>query len=591
MISFFISFGVTALLTPAVILLARRFGWVAAPREDRWHSRPTALMGGIAIFVGTVAAWLAGGDLGRIAPVAVPAAGMFALGLVDDRLRLRAHVKLIGQVAAAALLTMAGVRFEGLPPALSLLLTLMWIVGITNAVNLLDNMDGLAAGVCLIAGVSTALYAPGHETAPLVLAVAGGCAGFLIYNFNPARIFMGDCGSMFLGFSLAALAIQGTHRSAPNLAISFFAPVAVLAIPIFDTTLVSVARMLHGRAISQGGRDHVSHRLVSLGLSERATVLGFYVLTAVFGGLALLATRLTLLVTAVLAVLLFGGLSALGLFLGFLKVYPDDSGVPPHERLLGGGPLYKKQVLQVLLDMPLVPVAFVAAYLLRFEGAIPPPLKETMMAALPIILSTKLIGLALCGAYRGVWRYAGIDDALRAAIGSVLGSLIAAGVLGVLTGFKDVSRATLIIDWLLFTVLVVAARTGCVVLRHLFGMLPPRNGPTVVILGVGTEALTLVQKLRDPLSSHRAAVVGILDDDPQKHGCTLNGVPVLGPLSELTTVLQTRNVNCCVLGVAPWSEAAEAILDFCGRRKIAVYADLESPALHPREDLLTPATA
>src|SRR5687767_6272062 len=142
MASFLVSFFVTALLTPLVILVARRLGWVSAPREDRWHSRPTALMGGIGIFAGTFAAWFAVGGNVDIAPVAVPAAGIFLLGLVDDRRGLRPHVKLIGQVAAAAALVAAGVRFESLPFALSLPLTLFWIIGITNAVNLLDNMDG-----------------------------------------------------------------------------------------------------------------------------------------------------------------------------------------------------------------------------------------------------------------------------------------------------------------------------------------------------------------------------------------------------------------------------------------------------------------
>src|SRR5437588_469903 len=134
----------------------------------------------------------------------------------------------------------------------------------------------------------------------------GSCAPTIasLPRWRPARIFMGDCGSMFIGFTLAALAVQGAHRSAPNLLVSLLVPVALLAIPIFDTALVTVTRTLHGRPISQGGRDHTSHRMVALGLSERKTALVLYALTALFGGLALLAARVPALVVLLLAVLL-----------------------------------------------------------------------------------------------------------------------------------------------------------------------------------------------------------------------------------------------------------------------------------------------
>src|SRR5262249_26774038 len=158
--------------------------------------------------------------------------------------------------------------------------------------------------------------------------LTGACAAFLLFNFNPARIFMGDSGSMFLGFSLATLALQGIHRSAPNLVLSLLVPVAILAVPIFDTALVSVARTLNGRSISQGGRDHSSHRLFALGLSERGTVISLYVLTSLFGGLALLSTQVPLLVVLLLAALLFTLLIVLGMYLGILKVYTENTAIP-----------------------------------------------------------------------------------------------------------------------------------------------------------------------------------------------------------------------------------------------------------------------
>jgi UDP-GlcNAc:undecaprenyl-phosphate GlcNAc-1-phosphate transferase len=579
--SFLVSFVLVALATPAVIALAWRMGWVARPREDRWHCRPTALMGGVAIFFGTVASWVATCDWHAVAPVALPATAMFLLGLVDDRCwELRPHQKLIGQLAAGAVLIATHVQFSALPPLLALPLALLWVVGITNAVNLLDNMDGLAAGVSCISALALAAYCleeGAQAVAPAVLALAGACAGFLLYNFNPARIFMGDCGSLFIGFSLAALAIQGSNRAAPNLVLSLLVPVAVLAIPIFDTTLVAVVRFMNGRPIMPGFRDHSSHRMVSLGLSERGTVLTFYFLTALAGALALGATRLPLLVVVLSATLGFLGLATLGFYLGFIKLYPEPSTAPPTGRFLRTRLLYKKQLLQVVLDALLIPLAFAGAHVIRFDGQLPPMFAEGVLAALPIILLAKLAGLALCRAYRGVWRYAGMADALAAIAGSTCGSLLAVVLIATLQGFRELSRGAFVVDWLLLTLLAVAARLSYRILRQLFAMLPAQGGPRVLILGAEEEALALVCQLRDPLAANRAHVVGILDEDPATHGRLLNGVPVLGPLAALPVLMESRQITHCFLGLSAHSAAGEAIVQACGRHGITLYQDPATP--------------
>jgi UDP-GlcNAc:undecaprenyl-phosphate GlcNAc-1-phosphate transferase len=371
--------------------------------------------------------------------------------------------------------------------------------------------------------------------------------------------------------------------------LSLLIPVAVLAVPIFDTTLVSATRVLHGRSVSQGGRDHSSHRLVALGLSERGAVLLFYGITALFGGLAIAATRLSLLVTLLLATVCFVGLAVVGLYLGFIKVYHEQSEIPPNAPLIGGRLLYKKQSLQVVVDIVLIHVAFVGAQLLRFEGELPPDMQRALLAALPTVVVAKLLALAACRAYRGVWRYAGMADGLTAVAGCTLGSLLAAAVLGVSTGFVGLSRTALIIDWLLFTLLALSVRTGFSALRELFSMLPPREGPRVLILGAGTEALALMQRLRDPFAPRRAHVLGILDDAPHHHRRTLNGVSVLGPISDLPAAFRDRGVSCCLLGVSPRSEEGERILAFCRDHAIPVYGDPEAgPILSSSLSIVVP---
>jgi UDP-GlcNAc:undecaprenyl-phosphate GlcNAc-1-phosphate transferase len=576
---FLVSFLLTATLTPLVILGARRLGWVARPREDRWHSKPTALMGGIAIFAGCIVSWIIYVPRNIQFPVALAAAAIFVLGLIDDRYTLRPHIKIIGQVTAAGIVIFGGVKLDSLPAVLAIPFTLFWIVGITNAINLLDNMDGLAAGISAIAALTMSLYCFGDGLGALAsagFAIAGSCTAFLLFNFHPAKIFMGDCGSMFLGFSLATLSLQGIHRSAPNLFLELLVPVAILAVPIFDTTLVSIARTLHGRSISQGGRDHSSHRLFALGLSERGTVVALYVLTSMFGGLALLSTRVPLLVVLPFAALLFTLLIVLGMYLGILKVYSDQSVLPANFRRLGGTVLFKKQMLQVLIDVQLACVAFAGANLLRFDGKLPSDISKTMVIVLPFVVVSKLVGLSICKAYRGVWRYAGMTDALTAFGGSTIGTVICALAILAFTQFEGVSRSALIIDWLLFSLLAIMGRTWYLVFRHLFGMIPARTGDRVLILGADPQAVVLAHRLRDPQSPRRAQVLGILDDDPGKHGRSLDGVKVLGPIESLPQLVISRGVTYCLLGVPEHSERAREIVGFCQANEIRVFDGMGS---------------
>ncbi len=236
---------------------------------------------------------------------------VFLVGLIDDMCNLKPRLKLAGQVVAAgALVTFTGLTFPWTPwPVVNIGITLFWLVGTTNAVNLIDNMDGLAAGVCAIAAalMGVAFFATGQMLEGLfVEALAAVLAGFLVYNFNPASIFMGDCGSLFIGFVLASAALLRFSRDdSPAAVPAAYAPVFFFAVPILDTTLVSVMRTLAGRAITQGGRDHSSHRLVALGLSERTAVGVLYFVAAIAGLAGILvpyvgpATRVTVVIAAI----------------------------------------------------------------------------------------------------------------------------------------------------------------------------------------------------------------------------------------------------------------------------------------------------
>src|SRR5580765_4472751 len=313
-----VSFVLAAALTPVVRSLARRWGFVARPKTDRWHKRPTAMMGGVGIWLAVLATYLLLVPHTSAGWVVVGSSSfLFLVGLIDDWLHIKPYQKLIGQVIGAAAVVNYGLLLpwtRSLPA--NMVITIFWLIGITNAINLLDNMDGLATGIAAIASACLTFnfIAAGQTTEAMMLGVfTAALLGFLIYNSNPASIFMGDSGSMIIGFFLASAALinvaGGRSRSfLPVLAV----PILVLFIPIFDTTFVTILRKLSGRAASQGGRDHTSHRLVALGLSEKRAVLMLYALAAGSGLLALLTHELKPDVSLALLVGFTLGLTLLG---------------------------------------------------------------------------------------------------------------------------------------------------------------------------------------------------------------------------------------------------------------------------------------
>lgn len=329
------------LVTPITRILARRVGMIDQPGLRKAHRSPIPLMGGLAIFTAFILSFLFFGFeewLNKGLGIVGGATLLFVTGLWDDRFGLRARVKFLAQFLAAAALIATGVqvRLFGLW-WLDWPITLLWVVGITNAVNFMDNMDGLAAGISAVGAVSffvlAALEGQGL-VASLAAVLIGSTTGFLFYNFAPAISFMGDAGALTLGFLLAVLGIEIQFRELP-LASTWMAPIVVLGVLIFDTTLVSVSRTRRGRSVFQGGSDHTSHRLVQTGFSSPRAVLTLYLVAGVLGLLALWLTRQPALVSNVS----FGILVAAGLIilLVFERIEPKLTGDPALVLIPGGG--------------------------------------------------------------------------------------------------------------------------------------------------------------------------------------------------------------------------------------------------------------
>lgn len=287
-------FALSFLLTLAAKRIAPRLGVVAHPANDRWHRSTVPLLGGVAVALPVVAALvlLPGPTTERAVLLAGPSL-MLLVGLADDVRPLSPRWKLLPQVALAMAVAASGVqlRLTGEPLA-NAALTVLWIVGVTNAFNLLDNMDGLAAGIAAITvGFRLAFFAlDGNLEAGGTAAVFVGAAlGFLAHNFPPASIFMGDAGSFFTGSFVAILCLTGGYPYSRHVVSVLLIPALIVLVPILDTSFVTLTRTLAGRPIYMGGRDHLSHRLVALGLKEREAVAALYALAAA-SGLAAIAT-------------------------------------------------------------------------------------------------------------------------------------------------------------------------------------------------------------------------------------------------------------------------------------------------------------
>lgn len=321
------SFALCFALTPAVKRFAERVGAIDVPREARRvHDHPIPRMGGLAIYLGFIAGILLFADITRqVRGILLGSVIIVACGAVDDVVSLRALHKLIIQIIAAAVAIYHGVVVEVFSNpnifsdnealmlgALAIPVTVLWIVGITNSVNLIDGLDGLAVGVSAIASVTmfaVALLVAEDNVAVLLAALMGACLGFLPYNRNPAKIFMGDTGALLLGYVLATVSVIGMFKF--YAVVTFVVPILALALPLFDTTFAFLRRMLHGQSPMRPDRGHLHHRLIDMGLSQKQAVAVLYCISALLGLVAVCLAadgylRICLLVAASLVAVLAG---------------------------------------------------------------------------------------------------------------------------------------------------------------------------------------------------------------------------------------------------------------------------------------------
>jgi UDP-GlcNAc:undecaprenyl-phosphate/decaprenyl-phosphate GlcNAc-1-phosphate transferase len=466
-----VGFLAAALMTALLIRIAPKRGWVSHPRQDRWNARVVAHFGGIPVLLGFSIAALFFFRTRQNLIVLLLTWGMAMLGLADDIAGLRPKAKLAGQTLLAGLAVYAGIVHPLTSHFwINVTFTMLWIVGITNAVNLLDNMDGLAAGIAIIAAAQVVLFAgPANPISGLALCMLAAVGAFLVFNVNPAKVFMGDVGALSMGFFLACASVKAAEHLS-SLTSVLFVPCLVLFIPVFDTLLVSVTRRVSGRPISLGARDHASHRLVLIGLSERQAVCLLYVIAATAGVMAFLWKSSWGDLGAGIVSLFLIGSTLFWVYLAKLEL--PAAWVSPGDPRLISMPGYLQQAITgiffFLLDAAVISLGLYFAYLVKFERLDRVLLGRFLFTA-ALVLAIKLPLLVVFAAHAHKWAITRRRDIYPVFKAVLLAACLLTAISAALPKTKAVESSIILFDSIFAGVLLVLCRASSRIFDDVFG--------------------------------------------------------------------------------------------------------------------------
>ncbi len=569
-------FVLTALVKP----IAVKADLVSRPRNDRWARTVIPLGGGVAMFLVIAAGFL----FAHAYDLLLALTAIFVLGLADDKFRLSPQVKLVVQTGAACFLAFRGHVIPLGPDLVRVPLTVGWFVFMTNSVNLLDNMDGSAAGVSAVAASFVYVIAAGGTQPDPGLAsqaavLAGATLGFLLHNFPPASIFMGDAGSLLLGFALAGLSAKLPPNEG-HVGRTLLAPFLVLALPIFDTALVWAGRRAAKRPFLLGGRDHTTHRLVALGLSERRTCLVLYGASALLGAAALAVARGNLGEAVLTAFVVAAGLLLCGVFLVDVRVYKKVETPTGHvmtaETPRSGGPNLWIFAVELAVDVAVISCAWVAAYVVKFAetDALDHYLNTSCLKALPFVIGLKLVALLSQGLYRGFWRTVHLADLFGIAKATLLGTVLIVTAAAIADRLTDYSRAVFAVDAIFTFGGIVVSRTALRALRASVANLAVE--PQRAIL-VGPRALVpLVENGLARDGKPPCKILAVVDPDAPEGQEHAQPALYRKPASEAAAIAESVEARLVLLA-APEAErsAIERALSERGLAVLAVTVSVE----------------
>lgn len=539
---FFAAFMVSLVVTPLVRSLSKRLGLVVDPRAKRWNRKIIPTSGGIAIFLGLlVALSISGVSTIKTTGLIVGAGIAFLLGLVDDLWTINPLVKLSGQLTAAlVMITTGNVTAFFSSEIANILVTFFWLVAISNAVNLLDNMDGLASTTTIIGSGFLAIFflqSGNLELFGVAIALAGSVLGFLLFNFPPASIFMGDSGSLFLGILLAGLAIS-REPQASNIFAILIVPALTLILPILDTSMVSITRIFRGQSPAVGGKDHLSHRLISIGYSERQVLFLFSIISIVSGLAAFSLEEISYSYSLVLIPILVVLLALFAAYLGQLEIEQSDQN---YGNLIS----WKKfvsfsdrlRILQIALDFLLISFAYYLSFILRFGIPLSAATNRLFINSLPVILLASFVSLVLTQIYSSLWKYLSFRDIFTYMKAGVFASILSAFGIVLLFRFEDFSRQLFLTFPIFLFFLLSLSRFSFRFLDSAIGQTRKKDGVRILIYGAGDAGEFALREI----ARNRGLdfqVVGFVDDNNKLKGRAIHEIKVLGGIMDIETILK-----------------------------------------------------
>jgi UDP-GlcNAc:undecaprenyl-phosphate GlcNAc-1-phosphate transferase len=601
-----LSVSISLVLTPLVRILSKRANIYDIPSERKIHRNPTPLLGGIPIFLSFNLTLLIGYFLNngyirefladKWKPLFLCQIIILGMGIFDDIIKLKPRLKFLIQIFAGSLLVFFGIGITDISNPfsgglihlgmLSIPVTILWVVGITNALNLIDGLDGLAAGTSLIVciaffGISFFFQDIGISFVSLIL--AGSVLGFLRYNFYPAKIFLGDSGSLLLGFLLAVLSIQGSYKGATLIAV--LVPILVLGFPIMET-LISMARrflrsvhmvdfpngngkfkalFLNGFAMFEADKDHVHHRLLKLGISHKKVVLILYGLCAALCAFAFLMAMLkdinvTLFIVAIIMAFVIGIRS---LKYQEFKILESGLLLP-----LFSFPVVNKRVFQAFFDLLFISLSFYFSFVLIFNnfGSYE---KSLLIRTLPIVLVVKIAIFFASGLYNRSWSYSGIEDLLmlaRSLVLSSVGSLLLLGLVFGLSSFGGI--LFFLIDFYIAATFIMGYRISFKLVRSLYNRNSGSMGKKVLIYGAGYRGSVALDELKKNGSTFYSPI-GFIDDDIDKKGKIIHNCPILGSIEDIRDLVSQNDVAEILVSTDKIEkEKIGKLMEFCKQKGI-----------------------
>jgi UDP-GlcNAc:undecaprenyl-phosphate GlcNAc-1-phosphate transferase len=602
-----LAFVSSLLFTPVVRSVARKLGALDLPGGRKVHDHPIPRLGGFSIFVtfnliliiaSQIDFFFFPSDFLReinFLWLMVASSIMLGVGAVDDFRRVPPSIKFFFQIIAGLIVALACVKIQVITLPFgkinlgiwSIPVTIVWVVAITNAVNLLDGLDGLAAGtsfiICLaMFGISLLNQNIGIALCSAIL--AGSILGFLKYNFYPASIFLGDSGAYFLGFILSVLPLLGGLKGTATFAI--LVPILALGLPIMDTALSMVRRLLRslhimeideeknqikfffvdGFSMFRADRNHIHHRLLQMGLTQRKAVILLYAISLVLGALAFSSVYFKNINYA-----LFLTTIGIASYIGVRKLGYSEIQILRNGALLPlfDAPVVNIRILRFFVDMAFIALSYYLAFLLRFEGTFEPSIKEYYLMTIPLVLTIKMGIFYLSGLYKGAWRYTSVSDVVKMLKAVALGCFVSALVVWAIPGYGVISLSVLVIDFNILFFMVTGARTSFRILEH-FHISDNHDGRKVLIFGVDKSSL---QALNEFINNPRLGLspVGFIDEDERNRGKQVSGYPILGTLDSIENILKNNSISEVIVTGKNLSEGKiERLSQICNDHHISL---------------------